>query len=638
MRRLGVVLGSSLRGGEPESGAWVTLQRHGEGDYVLPHLIDHGANMRALAAAGCDRVLAVGSVGGLRRELAPGSFLCPSDFIAFGASASSFQDERAHRVPGFDSGWRRRVVATWEAGGEEALADGGVYWQAPGPRLETAAEIGLISRHADVIGMTVGSECIAAGEHGLAYAAVCLVDNLANGVGGEALSLEDIYCRKARQPRAAEAGARRGPSPAGGGRGMSLAVAGAKLDGRRVGLRVEDGAIAELGPEVRPGPGDQVVDGDGMALLPGLVNGHTHAGMTLFRGYADDLPLMEWLEQNIWPVEKRMSDDDVYWGTRLACVEMIRTGTTAFWDMYWHAHAVARAVEDAGLRAVAAAPLIDDADPDKSVRACTDADRSLARIAEAGGELARPGFAPHAVYSVSERSLRWVAERAAELGIPVQIHLSETADEVERCVAEHGMRPAPWLDHCGLLGENTVLAHGVFLDEAELELIAERRATVVTNPVANLKLAVGGLFPYLRAREHGVRVGLGTDGPGSNNSLDLLADAKSFALLQKNAASDPAAVTAGETWEIATGRRSPLLGGAPLAVGRPADFLLVRLRSPQLGLGELEAGLVYAASGSIVDTTVVAGRVLMSGGRVDGEEEILAHAVEQARGLGIAAS
>jgi 5-methylthioadenosine/S-adenosylhomocysteine deaminase len=303
--------------------------------------------------------------------------------------------------------------------------------------------------------------------------------------------------------------------------------------------------------------------------------------------------------------------------------------------MYWHAHAAARAVEDAGVRAVTAAPLIDDADPEKSERACSDAARSLEQISEAGGSLARPAFNPHAVYSVSERSLRWVAERAAVLDVPVQIHLSETADEVENCVAQHGMRPAELLDACGLLSERVVLAHGVYLDEGELELIAERGATVVTNPVANLKLAVGGLFPYLQARERNVRLGLGTDGPGSNNSLDLLADAKAFALLQKNAASDPAAVTAKETLELARGQRSPLLGGTPLREGAAADFLLVRTDSPELAVGDLDAGLVYAASGSIVDTTVVAGRVLMRGGCVDGDEEILAHAVERARGLGI---
>ena len=402
-----------------------------------------------------------------------------------------------------------------------------------------------------------------------------------------------------------------------------------------MGLRCEAGRIVALGPEVVPEAGDEVIDGAGMALVPGLVNAHTHAAMTLFRGFADDLPLMEWLTEHIWPVEKRMSDEDVYWGTRLACVEMIRTGTTSFWDMYWHAEATARAVEDAGVRAVTAAPLIDDADPAKSERACGDAERSLERIGEAGGDMARPGFAPHAIYSVSERSLRWVAERSAALGIPVQIHLSETEDEVAACIADRGERPAAYLDRVGLLGPNTVLAHGCWLDDGELELIAERGATIVTNPVANLKLAVGRVFPYAAARAAGVSLGLGTDGPGSNNSLDLLADAKVFALLQKNEARDLAAVTAGETLGLATGALSPLLGGGGLKAGAAADFLLVRLGAPELSLGSLDAGLVYAASGSVVDTTVVAGRVLMRGGVVEGADEVVEHARERARGLGL---
>jgi 5-methylthioadenosine/S-adenosylhomocysteine deaminase len=416
---------------------------------------------------------------------------------------------------------------------------------------------------------------------------------------------------------------------------VGLAVTNATLEGVAVGLRCEGGEIVALGPGVEPQSGDEVLDSAGMALVPGLVNGHTHAAMTLFRGFADDLPLMEWLTDHIWPVEKRMDDDDVYWGTRLACVEMIRTGTTSFWDMYWHAHATARAVEDAGVRAVTAAPLIDDSDPAKSERACADAERSLDRISEAGGELARPGFAPHAIYSLSERSLRWVAERSTELQLPVQIHLSETEDEVDGCLDQHSERPAFYLDRVGMLGPHTVLAHGCWLDRAELELIAERGATVVTNPVANLKLAVGRVFPYRDARDVGVEVGLGTDGPGSNNSLDLLSDAKFFALLQKSEARDPAAVTASESLAIATGRRSGLLGGQGLVVGAPADFLLVRADDPELSLGTLDAGLVYAASGAIVDTTVVAGKVLMRAGVVDGAEEVVARARERAAGLGI---
>src|SRR5919202_670848 len=260
---------------------------------------------------------------------------------------------------------------------------------------------------------------------------------------------------------------------------MGLVVTDATLDGEAAALRCEQGEIVELGTGVEVAPGDEVIDAQGMALVPGLVNAHTHAAMTLFRGFADDLPLMEWLEDHIWPVEKRMSEEDVYLGTRLACVEMIRTGTTCFWDMCWHAEASARAVEDAGIRAVTPAPLLDDDDPSKSSRACSEAERSLERLREVGREMARPGFAPHAIYSVSERSLRWIAERADELELPVQIHLSETEDEVEACLRDRGARPAAYLDRVGLLGPRTVLAHGCWLDRSELELIAERGATVV---------------------------------------------------------------------------------------------------------------------------------------------------------------
>jgi 5-methylthioadenosine/S-adenosylhomocysteine deaminase len=262
--------------------------------------------------------------------------------------------------------------------------------------------------------------------------------------------------------------------------------------------------------------------------------------------------------------------------------------------------------------------------------------RSLDEIG-AIGERIEAGLAPHAIYTVSEDSLRWIAELAAERDIPIHIHLSETEQEVTDCVAATGKRPAHYLDRVGLLTARTVLAHGVWLDQGELELIAERGSVVVTNPVANLKLAVGGVFPYPQARAAGVQVGLGTDGPGSNNSLDLFADMKVLALLQKHAARDAAAIDAVETWEIATGRRAPLLGGAPgLEVGQPADFLLLRARAPELSFGELPAALVYAASGAVVDTTVVAGRVLMRGGQVEGADEVLARALERARGLGLA--
>lgn len=206
MGRLALIAGASLRDLEeaaPEGG-WEAVQRHGE-RYTLPHLIDHRANMRRLAEAGCDRVLAVGSVGGLRPELAPGSFLCPDDFIALDMPpVTALEGIAAHRVPGFDPAWRAQLLAAFKGAGLE-VGDGGVYWQATGPRLETPAEIRFVAPHADVIGMTIASECVAAGELGLAYAAVCVVDNLANGVAETELELADVEAGRARNHEALSA-------------------------------------------------------------------------------------------------------------------------------------------------------------------------------------------------------------------------------------------------------------------------------------------------------------------------------------------------------------------------------------------------------------------------------------------------
>ena len=404
-----------------------------------------------------------------------------------------------------------------------------------------------------------------------------------------------------------------------------LAVTGAVLDGEAVGLRCEGGAIVALGPEVGPEPGDETIVATGMPLVAPLVNGHTHAAMTLFRGYGGDLPLMRWLREAIWPVEARLEPEDVYWGARLACLEMTRNGATDFWDMYWHPGATARAVEDAGMRATIGGPLFDVEGGTEEMMETALA--SLDELAQAGPRIGA-ALAPHSIYTVSEGLLRWTAATATERGVTVHIHLSETEDEVSECLERHGVRPAHYLDRLGLLGERTVLAHGVWLDRAELETIAERGCTVVANPVANMKLAVGGVLPYPEARRAGVRVGLGTDGPGSNDSLDMLSDLKVFALSQRHASGDPTAIPAREAWSIAT-------GGAELRVGGPADFLLLRAGAPELSLGDLYADLVYSASGAVVDTTVVAGRALMREAVVPGSEEVVARAVERSRRLGI---
>ncbi len=415
-----------------------------------------------------------------------------------------------------------------------------------------------------------------------------------------------------------------------------LCVTGASLNGEMVGLRADDGLITAVGPAVEPEPGDRIIDAAGDFLCPPLVNAHTHAAMTLFRGHGDDLPLMRWLTEAIWPVEENLEDEDVYWGTRLACLEMIRTGTTAFWDMYWKPVAVARAVTDAGLRAVVGPPLIDPQKESALAGRNQGLVDDLDELAGFGPRITA-AVAPHSIYTVSPESLEFAAGLAGERGLPVEIHLSETEGEVRDCLDKYGIRPAELLDRVGLLTESSMLAHGVWLDDGEFDLISERGSTVSTNPVANMKLAVGRVFPYPAARRAGVGLALGTDGAGSNNSLDLFSDLKTFALAQRHAAVDAEAIPVHEAWSIASGARSPLIAASgTIAEGQAADFLLLDASSPELALGDFESNLVYTAAGSVVRTTVVAGEVLMEDRHVEGAAEVMARARERAVGLGLA--
>lgn len=423
----------------------------------------------------------------------------------------------------------------------------------------------------------------------------------------------------------------------------NLLVSNARLDGDPVSVLVEEGTITAIGPGVEAtGPDFEHLDARGGTVSPPLINGHTHAAMTLFRGHGDDLPLMRWLEEAIWPVEAKLEHEDVYWGTRLACLEMIRSGTAGFWDMYWHPAATAEAVEDAGLRAVIGPPLFDRPGSSRE-----DLNRELEEqldvLAGFGGRIGA-AVAPHSIYTTTTATLDYATGLARDRGLPIHIHLSETAGEVADCIETHGMRPAHYLDSIGMLGEKTVLAHGVWLDREELELVADRGATVVTNPVANMKLAVDGVFPYPEAAQAGVAMALGTDGAGSNNSLDLLADLKVFALVQRHAAADAEAIPVREALAVARGDRSSLVSRLgrpqlpaiePLTAGAPADFIILDPEAPEFALGEFASNLVYSATGSAVKDTIVDGKVLMKNRVVKDQEEILTKARERANRLGL---
>ena len=418
-----------------------------------------------------------------------------------------------------------------------------------------------------------------------------------------------------------------------------MVIDNAVLDGRKVSILCADGVIADIRDD-GAGPtdaGDGAVDrldGRGCLVAPGLINAHTHTAMTLFRGRADDLPLMEWLRKHIWPYEAVMTEDEIYAGARLGILEMVRGGTTFFNDMYWFSRGTARAAVEMGTRACIGEVYI-DGPADAIPRRRREIEGLLDELAGCSSRVSL-SVDPHAVYTVSEDSLRWAGELAADRGLILHIHLAETEGEGERCSAEHGCTPVAYLDRLGLLGERTVAAHTVWLSEDDVALLGERRVVCVHNPVSNMKLAVGAVYPYRRLASAGAVCAIGTDGAASNNCLDLFRDMKIAALLQKFDTNDPAALTAAETLAMGTTNPAAVFGlpGPEIEVGRTADFILIDGDRPELSPSHsLTSDLVYSASGNVVDSVVCDGRVIMRHREVASEEEILTDARKAARSL-----
>jgi 5-methylthioadenosine/S-adenosylhomocysteine deaminase len=373
----------------------------------------------------------------------------------------------------------------------------------------------------------------------------------------------------------------------------------------------DDGEILAVGdvPE-----GDERLDAEESLVMPGLVNAHCHAAMTLLRGYADDKPLGAWLREDIWPAEGELGAEDVRAGADLALVEMIRAGTTAFADMYFHVPEVAAAVEDAGVRARLGHGVVtvgkdeDDAGADnaESVEIAREFDGA------AGGRI-KTAYMPHSLTTVGEEYLREFIGQAREAGVPVHFHANETVEEVEPILEERGVRPLEYADDVGLLEPEDFLAHGVHTDAGEVELLAERGASVVHCPASNMKLA-SGMAPVQAMREAGVTVALGTDGAASNNDLDLFDELRDAAMLGKLAAGDAAAVPAGAAVEMATAGGADALGfdSGRVEVGANADLAVVDFSAPHLTpVHDYVSHLAYAATGGDVRHTVCDGEVLM---------------------------
>ena len=397
------------------------------------------------------------------------------------------------------------------------------------------------------------------------------------------------------------------------------------LGTKTVDVSVENGTIAAIVPAASPDEGAAP-----RPIVPAFYNCHTHLAMNLLRGYADDLELMPWLQEHIWPAEAHLTDEIVYAGTRLAILEMIRSGTVFANDMYWHAPAVARAAEEMGIRCAVSMQTIETGGPGHNDPKNVAANKALAGLPRDASARVFATYAPHAIYTVCEQSLRDIAAKARDEDTFLHVHVAETRFEVETCKKEHGGRtPVAYLNDLGILGPKTVMAHCVHLTDDDIKIIADTGAVIVENQQSNMKL-VSGLFPYRRAVERGMcRLALGTDGASSNNALSMFAEMKAAALCAKIESGDPTCAPAADVWRAATrgGAQAFGLDAGEIRAGAAADFVILRPDAVPLVPGfNRTSDLVYAADPSCVDTVVCAGRVLMENGIVPGEAEIISAA------------
>ena len=373
----------------------------------------------------------------------------------------------------------------------------------------------------------------------------------------------------------------------------------------------EHGRILETGDTAG---GDETLDADGCLVVPGLVNAHCHAAMTLLRGYADDKPLDAWLREDIWPVEAALEPEDVVAGTRLGAVELLKNGVTALGDMYFEVPAVAEALAEAGLRARVGHGIVTVGKDEAEARADFEEGLSVARELDgaAGGRI-RSALMPHSLTTVDADLLEEYALRAREAGVPLHYHANETRDEVAPIVEEHGVRPLEYADDLGVLEAGDFIAHGVHVDGTEIELLAERGVGVAHCPASNMKLA-SGIAPVQAMLEAGVPVGIGTDGAASNNDLDVFDELRDAAMVGKLKTDDAAAVAAPDIVRAATEGGAEVLGfdSGRIEAGALADLAVVDLDKPHLTPAhDLVSHLAYAVRGSDVRHTVVGGETVV---------------------------
>ena len=407
----------------------------------------------------------------------------------------------------------------------------------------------------------------------------------------------------------------------------------ALLDDKRVNIYVNDGLIASITPSVPGEPltvdaATEVVDCSTKAVLPSFINMHTHAAMSMMRGVGEDISFHEWLAR-IWRIESGLTPEYVYYATKLACLEMIKTGTATFNDQYWFMPQARLAAVEMGIRPVLSYVLCDRMDPEQSriqIRECIrHYEDSLL-----WPEKTQFAISVHAVYSVCEDTIVWAARFASEHGLKLHIHLSETQKEVNDCKAAHnGMSPVEYLESLGFLSQDVIAAHALWLSEKDVEILGRHRVNCVHNINSNLKLTSGYRFKYNELRDAGANVCIGTDGCGSSNNLDMLEAMKTAAIVQKAWRGDPTAMPLDELFAAGTSNGAKALGinTGVVKVGNKADLMLVDIdnwhfvsNAPTL------ANFVYSAHSDCIDSLMCDGRWIMRNRIVKGEREILADA------------
>ncbi|WP_339187847.1 amidohydrolase [Paenibacillus sp. FSL R5-0490] len=379
---------------------------------------------------------------------------------------------------------------------------------------------------------------------------------------------------------------------------------------------VEGDRITQIADHIVPHPQDEIIDGRNKVAMPGLINAHQHTPMSLLRGFSDDLKLMDWLERKMLPAEARMKPEDIYWGAKLSIAEMIRSGTTAFADMYIHMNEIAEAVKQTGMRASLTRGMVFmEEDGGRRLQEAIDLVQRWSGAAE--GRITTM-YGPHSPYTCPMEPLREVIAMAVTEDIPLHIHLAETKEEVVKIRERYGMTPTEYLEEAGMFEQaHVLLAHGVHLNRRDIGRLKGMRGGVAHNPVSNLKLGCG-IAPITEMLAQGINVGIGTDGAGSATTVDMFEEIKAATWLQKLDYGDPTRLPAKDVLSMATRGSASLLGlqdeVGMLEVGCKADLILIDLAKPHLQpVHEVESLLAYSVNGADVDTMIVNGQILMRG-------------------------